>query len=209
MNSTLKRSGLFIPASLVFFFSLGLYLNAAEESRSLKNLELAYKNACNKAARYKSYTPTAEYEGYMKLAGIFRAAERSQEVCAANLYQTILLRSKASVFVAKKPEPRSTFMNLGISLRSEKHDRQWLYPSYIEDAKKEKWEEAIKVFDWNARASNEYYGLIAKALSDPEKWREGKQMLTVCLNCGYVTIDLWTEKCPICGAPKDKLIQVS
>jgi rubrerythrin len=77
-----------------------------------------------------------------------------------------------------------------------------MYPAFVEEAKKERKNEAAIVFTHAMRAEEVHANLYLQAL---EAVREGKDIgvekIYLCPVCGNIELGAAPEKCPICGVP--------
>ena len=59
-------------------------INAAHESQTLTNLQAAYAGESNIAIKYTAFAIKAEVDGYLRVADLFRAAVRAEQVHATH-----------------------------------------------------------------------------------------------------------------------------
>ena len=57
---------------------------APAHEQTLKNLLAAFNGESNASARYAAFAVKADEEGYLKVASLFRAASRAEQIHAAN-----------------------------------------------------------------------------------------------------------------------------
>jgi rubrerythrin len=81
------------------------------------------------------------------------------------------------------------------------------YPKLIKDASDEGNRNVLKAFSQARDVESRHAELYKKALNDMVSDRETDYY--VCQICGYISEDAAPEKCPICGAVKDKFKRVS
>ncbi len=84
-----------------------------------------------------------------------------------------------------------------------------MYPEYIEVAKKESNKKAVWSFNVANKVEKIHAGLFSKAL---EALRNKEALVTkdyfVCEVCGNTVETIAPEKCPICGAPKNRFKKI-
>ena len=81
------------------------------------------------------------------------------------------------------------------------------YPKLIKEAADEDNRSVLKAFSQARDVESLHAELYKKALNDMVSDRETDYY--VCQVCGYIGEDEAPEKCPICGAVKDKFKRVS
>ena len=175
---------------------------------TLENLQAAFNGESNARAKYLAFAAKADQDGYAQLASLFRAGARAEEIHAAN--HAVVIRQlggqpQASIEV---PAVKSTRENLEAAIAGESYERDVMYPSFIEVAKREKNKAALRTFTYAIKTEAEHARLYTEALNQLEQYKT-KTTYYVCTVCGYTTATLNFLKCLVCGEPKEKYEAVS
>ena len=128
---------------------------------------------------------------FRKLRCLFRAIAEAERVHAAR-----------NLSLVKDMMVKDTDTNLKNSFKREKSISENEYPEFIRDAEQDGEQAAALIFsqarDAEAIHSKLYERAIYHVIKDEMK------AYHVCQVCGYVTDKEAPDKCPICGAAKDK-----
>ncbi|HEX7334620.1 MAG TPA: rubrerythrin family protein, partial [Pyrinomonadaceae bacterium] len=81
-------------------------------TKTLDNLQTAFNGESNAKARYLAFAQKAEAEGYGKVASLFRAAARAEDIHANNHAEVIRKLGATPTADVKTPEVKSTAENL-------------------------------------------------------------------------------------------------
>jgi len=101
----------------------------------------------------------------------------------------------------------STEENLETAFQNEIKANVEEYPKLIKDASEEGNRSALKAFTQARDVESLHAELYKKALNDMVSDRETDYY--ICQVCGYIGEDEAPEKCPVCGAVKDKFKNIS
>jgi rubrerythrin len=181
---------------------------AASESQTLRDLLAAYQGESNANIKYSAFAITAEVDGFVRAAALFRAAARAEQVHAAHHASIIVKLGGKPHAVIHAPEVKSTRENLEAAKAGEEYERDVMYPAYIKEAEVGAHKDAVRSFTLASKAEAVHAQLYGEALANLEAQRI-QTTFYVCLVCGEVTdnpADM--EHCPICGAPKEKFLAV-
>ena len=161
-------------------------------SKSTENLEAAFAGESQANRKYLFFAEQADKEGHRQIARLFRAAAEAETVHARK-HLTVL------------EGIRSTGDNLQAAIGGEHYEFTEMYPEFIQQAEAEGESKARTSFNLANQVEKVHHGLFKAALDMLEK----KQALEdktfyVCQVCGYTVEGEAPDKCPICGAPKEK-----
>jgi rubrerythrin len=201
--------GLEAILSVLLPASVGTKPAGDEAARTLDNLQAAFNGESNAANNYLAFAKKADEDGYGEVASLFRAAGRAEQIHAANhgvVIRKLGAEPKADI---KTPQVKSTRENLGAAIAGECYERDTMYPEFIEAAKKAKSSEAVRTFTYALKTEAEHARLYTDALQNLEKLRGKSKQYFVCLVCGYTVASLSFLRCPVCGEPKEKYVEVS
>jgi len=178
-------------------------------AKTLENLQTAFNGESNANAKYMEYAKKADAEGYTKVASLFRAAARAEEIHAVNHSAVIKQMGGMPKSEIKLPEIKTTKENLEEAVKGESYERDTMYPEFLLEARKTGNKEALKTFNFAKIAEGEHAKLYGEALANLEDWKGGKTTFYVCSNCGYTTTNGNLEKCPVDFVPKEKFEAIS
>ncbi len=190
--------------------SLPANASDAVSTQTMKNLNAALNGERNAHARYLAFAQKADEEGYGAIASLFRATAASEEVHGNSHEQTIQrLGGKAEVQM-EAPAVKSTAENLQASISGETYEQTDMYPSFVAQARLDRYVPAIVTFENALRTEKEHAKFFAEALRDLDSLKgSGQRTYYVCTVCGFTTTNLNFNKCPSCFKPKDRYKAVS
>ena len=156
-------------------------------SDSSRNLQDAFAAECQAFAKYRAFARRAQEEGHPQVARLFRAVARSEALHAANL-------------LAALQEVGPTKDNLAAALEGESAEVSGLYPSFVDQARKEGHQAAAQGFSWALGAEMVHLDLFERALAALDEGREpALGALCVCRRCGHTLEGEPPAQCPTCG----------
>lgn len=176
------------------------------QSLTLTNLLAAYEGESNASLKYSAFAIQAEVEGYLKVAALFRAAARAEQVHAAH-HARIILRMGGKPKATLTPVGvRSTRENLEMAKAGEDYEVDVMYPGFIKEAEGAGNKDAVRAFTLAIDAEKVHAHLYGEALRNLEAQRAAATYY-VCLVCGDVS-DKAEESCPLCKSPKERFLAV-
>jgi len=161
-----------------------------------ENLMAAFTGESKANRMYLAFAENAEKDGFPVVAKLFRAAAAAETVHAHSH-----LRVMGDV--------KSTEDNLQAAVSGENHEYTEMYPGFIAEAEKEENSNAVRTFKFAMAVEKTHEGLYldAQAAVKSGKDLDGGKIF-VCPICGHT---LWGEapdKCPVCGAKKERFAQI-
>ncbi|MFX1274770.1 MAG: rubrerythrin family protein [Promethearchaeota archaeon] len=160
------------------------------------NLKEAFAGESQANRKYLAFAEQAEKDSLPQIAKLFRAAAAAETVHAHNH-----LRVLGGI--------KSTVENLKAAIGGEHYEFTSMYPQFIEDAKSQGNKQAERSFNLANQVEKIHHGLYEKALEAAESGKDLKaQKISICSVCGYTHEGEPPEKCPVCGAPKDKFKKI-
>jgi len=161
---------------------------------TIDNLMDAFAGESQANRKYLAFAKKADEEGYPQIAKLFRAAAAAETVHAHNH-----LEIAGGIGDTKK--------NLEEAIEGETHEFTSMYPGFIAEADKEGQKKAKWSFDVANKVEEIHAGLYKEALDAMSK--EPGPDYHVCDVCGNTVLGDPPDKCPICGAARDKFTRVS
>jgi rubrerythrin len=178
-------------------------------AQTLKNLQAAYNGESNARARYLAFAEKAEGEGYGKVASLFRAAAKAEEIHANNHSRVIVQLGGTPNAEIKTSEVGDTATNLDAAIKGESYERDTMYPEFLKQARQDGATDAVRTFNLARNAEIEHAKLYGDALGNLDAWKGDKQIFYVCPVCGFTTNDLSFDKCPSSFTPRDRFLTIS
>jgi len=179
----------------------------ASTEGTLRNLQTAFNGESNAAAKYAEFARKADKEGFGRVASLFRAASRAEQIHAAN-------HAKVIEKLGAKPEAKidqvhvgTTAENLKTAIAGEEYERDVMYPDFIQEAQQQGNTSAVRTFQWALEAETEHARLYTYALKHLNEQRT-RTIFYVCAACGYTTDDKDLMRCPVCNAPREKFERI-
>jgi len=164
-----------------------------QESKTQKNLLEAFDGESQANRKYLAFAKQAEKEGYPQVAKVFRAAAEAETV-HAHAHLRVLGGIK------------STAENLKEAISGETYEFTTMYPSMIEDAKKDGSKAAERSFTYANKVEKVHAALYQKALDNMDTFEDADYY--VCSVCGYTSENEPPDICPVCGAKSTAFFEV-
>lgn len=164
-------------------------------ANTIKNLKTAIAGESQANRRYMAFANKAEEEGFSQIAKLFRAAAEAETIHALNHLRIV-------------GEVKSTAENLNNAISGETLEFEEMYPEYIQIAKSEGNKQAAWSFTVANKVEQIHANLFNKAaVALKTKKTMEKTDYYVCGICGNTVEGTPPERCPICGAPKEKFFK--
>lgn len=156
--------------------------------KTTENLMNAFAGESQANRKYLAFAAKAEKEGFQNVARFFRAVAEAETIHALKHLE-----------VAGKIG--DTLENLAEAAEGEHYEFTSMYPGFIETAKEEKQDKALKSFEY-ANEAEKVHGKNYESLKAMvEKGKDDEEMeISLCPVCGWVGRGDAPERCPICGA---------
>jgi rubrerythrin len=163
--------------------------------RTDDDLKAAFAGESQANRKYLAFAKKADEEGKPQIAKLFRAAAAAEAVHALNH-----LRAMGGI--------RSTKENLEESIAGESFEFMKMYPEYLKEARNEGNTRATSTFDMANKVEEIHHALYGKALAALGKGEDlPSGQIWVCQVCGNTVEGSPPDRCPICGAPRQKFIE--
>lgn len=166
------------------------------KEKTKKNVYTAFIGEAKAYFRLLAYAEKADEEDAPQIALLFRAIAEAERVHATR-----------HMNLAKDLIVKDTDTNLENSFQREKSISENEYPDFLKDAEEEG-EKAAAIAFSQARDAETYHAkLYERAIYHMIK--DKMETYHICQVCGYVTDKKLPDKCPVCGAPKEKFKTMS
>ena len=161
-----------------------------------KNLMAAFAGESQANRKYLAFAKKAQEEGQLGAAKLFRAAAAAETVHAHN-------------HLGVAGGIKSTLENLKQAYEGEHYEFSTMYPDFLAKAKEEKANKAVGTFHWANEVEKVHGELYQKAIKALESGKNfPAKDYYICEKCGYTIADGAPDKCPICGAPGSKFVEI-
>jgi len=159
------------------------------------NLESAFAGESQAHMRYLIFADRAEKEGYANVARLFRAIAYAEQVHATNHYKEL-------------GGINTSAENLQAAIDGETHEVNEMYPAYRAVAELEEEKGAIRSTSWALEAEKIHAQMYKEAEGAVEKGVDPELgAIYICQVCGHTAEGEPPEKCPVCGAKRQKYVK--
>jgi rubrerythrin len=158
------------------------------------NVSAALAGESQAHIKYLAFAEKASAEKLPNISRAFKAASYSEQIHATNH-----LRTLAGIGNTKD--------NLAAAAAGENFEVVEMYPAYVAVAKLQGEKTAETYFNWAMLAEKVHYGIYQEARKAVEAGQDiGFRPVHVCSNCGFTMEGEAPDKCPVCGASRDKFV---
>jgi len=170
------------------------------------NLRNAYGGESMAHMRYKTWGDEAADDGFPNTARLFGAIAFAERIHAGNHFRE--LRDEGGAFLCASMAVFGlgpTLQNLQGGVDGETYEINEMYPTYLETAKFQGEKGAQRSFHYALSAEKTHAAMFQKAKKAVDKGKDVRLgPVRVCTVCGWTHEGAAPDKCPICGASKDK-----
>ena len=157
-----------------------------------ENLKAAFAGESQAHMKYLNFADKAEKEGKPNVARLFQAASFAEQIHASNH-----LKALEGV--------QGTAANLGAAHGGETFEIDQMYPAYMKVAEAQGEQKALRSMTWAIAAEKVHAKLYADAKQSVEAGQDAAAVdIWVCTACGFTMEGVPPDKCPVCGASKEK-----
>ena len=159
---------------------------------SEKSLNEAFAGESMAHMKYLIFSEIAENKGFPNIARLFRAIAYAEQVHATNHAKNLGMI-------------KTTRENLQAGIDGETFEVEEMYPAYDSIAKLQDEKGAQRSIYYALEAEKIHAGLYqeAKQAVEAERDLDGKDIY-ICPVCGYTHVGTPPERCPVCGATREK-----
>ncbi|MGE5620416.1 MAG: rubrerythrin family protein [Sphingomonadaceae bacterium] len=157
-----------------------------------ENLKASFAGESQAHVKYLAFAERAEREGLPNVARLFRAASFAEQVHATRHLQVL-------------KGIGSTLDNLSAAIDGETFEFEEMYPSYMAVADAQGESTAFKSMQRANEAEKVHAQLYTRAKEAAAASRDVEMgPVVVCQACGYTAEGEAPDKCPLCGASKER-----
>lgn len=171
-----------------------------------QNLRSAFGGESQAHMRYKAWGEVALKDGFPTVATLFRAVSYAEEIHAKGHFR-LLKNVKGDFLVASGAGfgIGTTSENLQGAANGELFEVNQMYPAYIAVAEAQGEKAAVGLMKNIIEAEKTHADLYLRAKEYTDAGKDAEfTNIHVCEVCGYAAEGEMVDKCPICGATKDK-----
>lgn len=156
------------------------------------NLKSAFAGESQAHMRYIIFAKKAEAEGFPNVARLFRAISYAEQTHATNHFDVLgMIRGSSD--------------NLQAAIDGETYEVTEMYPAFNTVAKLQEEKGAQRTTDWALQAEKVHAAMYQTAKQAVENSKDIKLgSVYICDNCGYTVEGEAPDRCPVCGATKEK-----
>lgn len=156
------------------------------------NLEAAFAGESQAHMKYLIFADQAEKEGFPNVARLFRAISYAEQVHATNHFKTL-------GHVGKSEE------NLAAAIAGETYEVEEMYPAFIAVADVQEEKPASRSNNWAMEAEKVHAGMYERARQAVLASNDAEVgEVHVCEVCGWTVEGEAPDRCPLCGAKREK-----
>lgn len=156
------------------------------------DLAAAFAGESQAHMRYKAFAEQARTEGLPNIARLFDAIAFAEQVHATNH-----LRALSGI--------NATADNLDVAIDGENFEVQEMYPAYMAVAKLQDEKAAVVSMHYALEAEKIHASMYETAKQSAVAKKDiSLGTMQICSVCGYTVEGNAPDKCPVCGATKDK-----
>lgn len=160
------------------------------------NLKEAFAGESQANQKYRAFGEAALKDGLPNIARLFRTTAEAERIHAAG-HLTALEGIK------------STVENLQAAIDGETYEFTTMYPPMLQQAESED-HKAKRMFKYAVQAEAIHAKLYRLALDAAKRGEDlAVTKIFLCPFCGHIEFNDAPEKCPICGAKKEKFVTVA
>ena len=156
------------------------------------NLQAAFAGESQASMRYKIFAEAARTEGMPNIARLFDAISYAEQVHATNHF-------RALGGIATSPD------NLSEANGGETFEVDEMYPAYMAVAKIQEEKQAILSIHYALEAEKIHASMYEVARQSAVERKDiALGVMQICHVCGHTVEGDAPDKCPVCGATRDK-----
>lgn len=160
-----------------------------------ENLKEAFSGESQAYQKYSAFGDKAAKDGFENIAKLFKTTAEAERIHANG-------HLKALDAIG------STLENLKTAIGGETYEFEDMYPPMYEQAVAEK-HKAKRMFGFAVEAEKVHAELYQKALEAVKEGRDIEEVnIYLCPVCGHIELGTAPEKCPICGVPGSKYVEL-
>jgi rubrerythrin len=163
-------------------------------AKTVENLKAAFAGESQANRKYLAFAKKADEEGHAQVARLFRAVAEAETIHAHSHFQVM-------------EGVQTTAENLKAAIGGENYEVNTMYPAFLSEAQEEGEKKASRSFALALEVEKVHEKLYTEALENLGK-ETGSYDYYVCAVCGSTHAGSAPDKCPVCGAGKDRFLLI-
>jgi rubrerythrin len=206
----MKIKFLIASVLMVLFAGMLVYANNPFAELTINNLKDALTGETTASAKYLAYSQKAKEEGYNRIALLFEAASKSEQVHANN-HRAVLEQLNVKIGkIEPKFEVKSTKENLADAIKGESYEIATMYPGFIKTAQDGNVNLALISFNYAYQTEKKHKAMYQNALEKLNSKKENtlSSLYMVCTTCGNTYDGEAPKRCGISMTPRERFITI-
>ncbi|MDD5150031.1 MAG: ferritin family protein [Flavobacterium sp.] len=181
------------------------------KTKTIANLQAAFKGESNATARYAAFSKKAAEEGHNEIAMIFKAASNSEKIHAANHKAVMDEMGVVVEPVVLDVTVKTTKENLQEAIKGESYEVAEMYPSFLKIANDADNQLALVSFNYAYKTEKKHKAFYEKALAALESNTDKTLPTTyfICPTCGNTYETTAPKRCGISMTSGEKFIKIN
>ena len=182
----------------------------ADKKKVIEDLKAAFTGETTASAKYAAYAEKARMEGFGKIALLFEAASKAENIHAGNHQAALEQLGVSAPAVEPKYEVRSTKENLQDAIKGETYESETMYPNFIRDGNEARVTIALITFNYAHKTEMKHKALYEEALKalEADNIDNLASKYQVCTTCGNTYQNEGPARCGICMTSNDRFITI-
>ena len=188
----------------------GTMVTTDAKTKTVENLQAAFKGETTASAKYAAYSQKAEQDGFHEIALLFKAASVAENIHANN-HKSVLQESGVSVPVIKPAfTVKTTKENLEDAIKGETYEATIMYPDFLKTANEADNQLAMISLNYAYKTEKKHKVLYEKALTALENntVKTLPSVFYVCPTCGNTYETAAPARCGISMTSSEKFLKI-
>jgi rubrerythrin len=181
------------------------------KTKTIANMQAAFKGETNATARYAAFSKKADEEGYPQIAMLFKAASMSENIHAQN--HKVVLEELGVTVEPVTPEVtvNSTKENLAYAVKGEAYEVEEMYPAFLKEADAAGIQLAIVSLNYAYKTEKKHRELYQQAILalESNNFKDMASVYYLCPTCGNTYPNAAAKRCGISMTNGERFIKVS
>ena len=157
------------------------------------NLQAAFSGESQAHMRYLIFADKAETDGHANVSRLFKAIAFAEQVHATNHFKTL-------------DSIDTTAGNLQTAIKGETYEVEDMYPAFRAVAELQGERGAVRSTSWALEAEKVHAELYSQAKTSVEGGADVQiDNIYICEVCGWTGTGEKPDRCPICGAKRERI----
>lgn len=181
------------------------------KTKTIANLQAAFKGESNATARYAAFSKKAAEEGHKEIAMLFKAASNSEKIHAANHKSVLEEMGATTEPVVLDVTVKTTKENLEAAIEGESYEVAEMYPSFLKIANDADNQLALVSFNYAYKTEKKHKVFYEKALAALSSNTDKTLPTTyfICPTCGNTYETSAPKRCGVSMTSGEKFIKIN